>query len=845
MDFYKLKKEDVIKNLDSKITGLNNNEVNYRIQKYGLNQLKEKKENKALKILISQLNSFVVYILLAAVVISLFVKEYLDASVIASILVLNTILGFIQEYRAEKSIEALRKLETRRVPVIRNNKQISIDSKELVPGDIVLIEEGSKIAADCYLLEAYDLEADESILTGESVPVKKFPGVIEKNAQVAERTNMLFSATTTTRGRGKAIVVYTGMNTEVGKIASLIQSQSEKQTPLQKKLDKVGKTLGSLVIIIAIIVFITGLIDKQNTADMLLIAISLAVAAVPEGLPAVVTISLALGTKRMIKRNVLIRKLSSVETLGSTNIVCADKTGTMTQNKMQVTKYYIDNKTIDVNNDSKNLKLLHDIMMNCNNATLPDIGDPTDIGILKAASKGTKYERIGEIPFSSKTKTMITYHKINNKVSTFSKFAPEKIYELCSYININGRITKLTKEKKDSIIKIAEEHAKDALRVLGYAYSDGKKKDDMIFLGLSGMIDPPKPEVKQAIEKCKEAGIRVVMITGDHKLTAQAIAKQVGLNDNVITGDELDNLSDEKLKIKAKNIDVYARVNPEHKVRILNALYDYNIVAMTGDGVNDAPALKKAHIGVAVGSGTDVAKEASDMIILDDHFNSIVSAVEEGRGIYDDIKKFVNYLLSSNFGEVLIIFMAMLIAFHSDDNSIVIPLTALQLLWINLVTDGFPALALGIDPISENVMKRPPRNPKENIITKTMMLNIISVGIIMALIALILFRINLGNVIKAQTIVFTSIVVFEMIRVQMIRSQYNLKLFSNKWLILAILTSLLLQIMVVYVPYFNVLFKTTPLLLIDWISILIGGAVLFVLGSLFNYLIRKTTKQMD
>jgi len=845
MDFYKLKKEDVIKNLDSKIAGLNNNEANYRIQKYGLNELKEKKENKALKILTSQLNSFVIYILLAAVIISLFVKEYLDASVIAGILALNTILGFIQEYRAEKSIEALRKLETRRVPVIRNNKQISIDAKELVPGDMILIEEGSKIAADCYLLEAYDLEADESILTGESVPVKKSPGVIEKNAQVAERTNMLFSATTTTRGRGKAIVVYTGMNTEVGKIASLIQNQNEKQIPLQKKLNKVGKTLGSLVIAIAIIVFITGLIDKQNTADMLLIAISLAVAAVPEGLPAVVTISLALGTKRMVKRNVLIRKLSSVETLGSTTVIAADKTGTITQNKMQVTRYFLDNKTIDVDKDSKNLKLLHDIMMNCNNATLPDIGDPTDLGILKAASKGAKYERIGEIPFSSKTKTMITYHKINNKILTYSKFAPEKIYELCNYININGRITKLTKQKKDSIIKIAEDFAKDALRVLGYAYSDGKKKDDLIFLGLSGMIDPPKPEVKAAIEKCKAAGVRVVMITGDHKLTAQAIARQIGLNDNAITGDELDNLSDEKLKIKAKTIDVYARVNPEHKVRILNALYDYNIVAMTGDGVNDAPALKKAHIGVAVGSGTDVAKEASDMIILDNNFNSIVSAVEEGRGIYDDIKKFVNYLLSSNFGEVLIIFMAMIIAFHSDDNSIVIPLTALQLLWINLVTDGFPALALGIDPISENVMKRSPRNPKENIITKTMMLNIISIGILMALIALILFRINLDNVIKAQTIVFTSIVVFEMIRVQMIRAQYNLKLFSNKWLIVAILTSLLLQIMVVYVPYFNTLFKTTPLSLNDWISIGIGGIILFVFGTLFNYLIRTTTKQID
>jgi len=844
MDFYKLEKEEVLRNLNSTLKGLNERRVREAIEKYGYNEIQGKKENKSLKILIRQINSFIVYILFAAVFISLITKNYLDAIVIAAILILNTILGFIQEYRAEKSIEALKKLETKKVLVLRNNEQKLINSRELVPGDIIIIEEGIKVPADCYLLESYEIEADESILTGESVPVKKEIGAINKDVQIAERKNMLFSATTVTKGRGKAIVVSTGMNTEVGKIASLIQKQNDKHTPLQAKLDKVGKTLGYLVIIIAVIVFIVGMIDKQNPADMLLISISLAVAAVPEGLPAIVTISLALGTRRMVKRNVLIRKLSSVETLGSTTVICADKTGTMTQNKMQVTKLYVDNKIINPGEESKGLQMLHDIMANCNMAALPDFGDPTDLGILKAATKGRKYQKIGELPFTSKTKTMITYHNINNKIYTFAKFAPEKIYDLCSYINVNGRISKFTPKMKEKVIKINEQLASQALRVIGYGYAEGKVNKDLIFIGLTGMIDPPKPEVKDAVKKCKNAGIRVVMITGDHKLTAQAIAKQVGIGDRVLTGDELDKMSDEKLKDVARHIDIYARVNPEHKVRILNALYNDHIVAMTGDGVNDAPALKKAHIGVAVGSGTDVAKEASDMIILDNNFNSIVSAVEEGRGIYDDIKKFINYLLSSNLGEILIIFIAMILLLPGEKN-IIIPLTAIQLLWINLVTDGLPALALGVDPISENVMKRAPRNPKENILTKNTILNTISIGVLMTLVVLGLFSYYINDVTKARTIAFTSVVMLEMVRVQMIRSQYKLKIFSNKWLILAILTSVLLQIAVVYTPYLNAIFKTIPLNLIDWGFIIAGCIFMLIFGNLANLLIRKLTKQID
>ena len=440
---------------------------------------------------------------------------------------------------------------------------------------------------------------------------------------------------------------------------------------------------------------------------------------------------------------------------------------------------------------------------------------------------------------------MITYHNVNKKIYTFAKFAPEKIYDLCSYINVNGRISKLTSKHKQEIINVSEELAKQALRVIGYAYHTEKETKNLIFLGLTGMIDPPKPEVKGAIAKCEEAGIRVVMITGDHKLTAQAIARQVGLNDRAITGEELENMNDEKLKDVARHIDIYTRVNPEHKVRILSALYNYNIVAMTGDGVNDAPALKKSHIGVAVGSGTDVAKEASDMIILDNDFSSLVDAVEEGRGIYDNIKKFINYLLSSNLGEVLIVFVAMLIAFHSNDNKIVIPLTALQLLWINLVTDGLPALALGIDPIAQDVMKRSPRNPKEHIITKAMMLNIIVVGILMTIVVLTLFRLNINNVAKAQTMAFTAVVMLEMVRMQMIRSQYKLKLFSNKWLWIAILSSILLQIAVIYVPYMDRVFKTVPLNINDWILILGGCAFMLIVGNIANLFIKKVTKQSN
>ena len=846
MQFYKLDKKEVLKFLESRENGLTNDEAVKRIKDYGHNEIKKKKESKILKILIGQINSFVVYILIAAMLISFFVNEFLDGIVIGSIILLNTILGFVQEYKADKAIQALKKLETSETLVLRDNQHILIQSRFLIPGDIILLSEGTKIPADCYLIEAIDLKVDESILTGESVSVKKISGKIENDVQIADQSNMLFSSTAVVSGKAKAIIARTGMDTEVGKIANIIQEASEKETPLQKKLGVLGKTLGITVILIALLILFSGIFKGENISYMLLIAISLAVAAVPEGLPAVVTISLALGVQRMVKKNVLVRRLSSVETLGSTTVICVDKTGTITQNKMTVTKMFIDNKIFDINDNSKNKELLLKILYNCNDAKLPNIGDPTELALLRIKPNIKIYQRIDEIPFSSERKYMITYHKSENKIMTFAKFAPEKIIELCSYINVNGRITKFTKEKKAYVLKINENLAKNALRLLGAGYAEGEKTKDLIFVGLVGMIDPPRPEVKGSIEICRKAGIKVVMITGDHKLTAQAIAKQIGLDERALTGEELEGVSEEELGNICNDINIYARVNPEHKVRILNALRKKgNIVAMTGDGINDAPALKKSDIGIAVGAGTDVAKEASDMILLDNNFHSIVKAVEEGRAIYDNIKRFVNYLLSSNLGEVLILFIGLLIGFKDEIGNIALPLGALELLWINLVTDGLPALALGIDSIPKKIMIRKPRNVKEHIISKTMTYNIVLTAVLMTFIVLFLFSKYLTEgLLKAQTVAFTAVVMLEMIRVLMIRLQYGLKLFSNKWLIIAIITSILLQLLVVYTPLSKV-FETIQLGFNEWAYILGACALMFIAGMTINKFIRMFTKEID
>ena len=860
MDFGNLGKKEVFRLLKSSELGLNEKDVENKLKEYGLNELKEKKENKALKILLEQIKNIVIYILFGAVLISLYFKEYLDAGVILAILILNVILGFIQDYKAEKAIESLKKITVTNVKVLRNNKKQVIDSKFLVSGDIIFLESGDKIPADSFLLETNEFKVDESVLTGESVPVKK--EVDNKK----DRRNLVFSGTNVVYGNCRALVLKTGMSTELGKIADLIQTENQRETPLQKKLGKLGLNLGIITIFISIIILISGLLRQQELSEILLVSVSLAVAAIPEGLPAVVTISLALGVQRMVKNNVLVRKLSSAETLGSVTIIASDKTGTITCNQMTVKKIYGGKNIIDVTgegygfagnfllnnskfNPNKISKLIQCASL-CNNAQLSDkkhFGDPTEIALLvlgKKAKLNFTDKRIKEIPFSSENKFMGTINQDKNKKILFLKGAPEVILKKSSRILINNKIVKLTDKKKREILNVNENFANNALRVLGFCYNEKLNEKNSIFLGLIGMIDPPRKEVHDSIALCKKAGIRVVMITGDHKLTAQAIARQIGLKDRALTGEELDKLSQEKLKKIAKEIEIYARVNPIHKVKILEALENNNIIAMTGDGVNDAPALKKADIGVSVGDSSDVAKEASNLILLDNSFASIVKAVKEGRGIYNNIKKFVNYLLSSNLGEVFTLFFAMMFGFKDTLGNFIIPLLPLQILWINLVTDGLPALALGVDPINNDIMHKKPRNPKENIISKNMIFNVLFTGLIFALTTLILFKLNLNDPGKAQTIAFSTLVILELFRVNIIRKQYNTKLFANKYLILAVISSILLQLITIYTPL-NKIFNTTFLSLTDWIFIILVSLFATIICRIFYLISIKITKQVD
>ena len=673
--------------------------------------------------------------------------------------------------------------------------------------------------------------------------------------------NMVFSGTVITNGRGKAVTTATGMNTEIGKIAALIQEEKEKQTPLQLKLKQLGIWIGALILIICFIVFLTGVLKGENVFEFLIVAVSLAVAAVPEGLPAVVTISLALGVQKMVKRNALIRKLPSVETLGSTTVICTDKTGTLTHNEMTVTKLFFNNKLIDVTGegydikgdfiynkkkiDPKEIELLLKIGALNNDASLTDekvIGDPTEGALILSAAKAglikenleKKSPRIDEICFSSERKRMSTIHKEGNKRFIYTKGAADVIIHLCDKIIENNKVRRLTEKDKHKILKVNEEFAGDALRVLAFAYKPLKGKveeKNLILTGLQAMIDPPRKEAKLAIEKCKKAGIKVVMITGDHEATATAIAHELGLNGKSLTGQQLDKVRN--LENVVEDIAIYARVNPEHKLKIINALRKKgHIVAMTGDGVNDAPALKKADIGIAMGiAGTDVAKEASHMLLTDDNFASIVNAVEEGRGIYDNIKKFVYYLLSSNIGEVLTIFTAILIGLP-------LPLIAIMILWVNLITDGLPALALGVDPISSNIMERKPRNPKERIIPKSIAAWMFSIGVVMMIATLAVFKYYnpIMNLKYAQTMAFSTLMMLQMFNVINCKARdENLfkAFFSNKYLIGAILISIGLQALVIYSPL-SVFFKTTALAVKDIGIVFLTSSSVLVFGEVIK-----------
>lgn len=853
MIFHSLDFKEVFGKLKTSEKGLTAKEAENRIEKYGYNEIETEEGANAFTILLKQFTDPLVYILIAAIGISIFVGETLDAAAIGAIVILNAVLGFIQEFRAEKAIALLKKLSAPDAVVIRDGKEQVIQAKLLVPGDIIVLREGEKVPADARVIESFSLHANESMLTGESVPVSKISGKLKEETVLSERKNMLYSSTVITMGHGKAVVTGTGEQTELGKITTMVSQIERSETPLQKKLKTFGKHLGIIVLAVIFIVFIIGILRKFEFVELLMTSISLAVAAVPEGLPAIVTISLAIGIQRMLRKKSLIRTLKSIETLGSVTVICSDKTGTITKNEMTVTDIWVDGKDINVTGSGfstkgdflhqgkkinpKKYEPLFKISASCNNATL-DYGDPTEIALLVMSKKaGVEAEdRLDEVPFDSNKKYMMTIHKKR----TYIKGAPEQVLKMCGYFWSSDSIKKLTPRIADEIHHKNSEMAKRSLRVLAEAYKEGNK---YIFVGLTGMIDPPKDNVKEAVELCHKAGIKIVMITGDNSLTAKAIAEQVGIKGDVIDGAAIEKMSHRELVKTLETVSIFSRVSPEHKVRILETLQEKGeIVAMTGDGLNDAPALKKSDVGVSMAKkGTDVAKEASDMVLLDDNFASIVSAVQEGRRIYDNIKKSTMYLLSGNVGEIILILFAMIFLLP-------LPLVPLHLLWINLVTDGLPALALAGDMPEKDIMSRKPRNSKEHILSGSFLF-IFGAGLLVGMLTLGLFHfaynIQGDHIDEARTMALTTLVIFEMYFVFTVRSnRFNFwELKINKWLIVVVILSLLLQVAIIYSPL-NKVFKLSPLPLYDWMLILIASSPGLLLFEIVKLIKKKKVRRI-
>lgn len=812
---------------------------------YGFNELPKKGGTSPWKLFANQFSSLMIWLLLAAAIVAGIVGEVVDLYAILAIVILNAALGFFQEYRAEKSLEELQKLATPHSKVIRDGKTLFLPSREIVPGDLLLLEAGDGVPADGRIVDLAALHANEASLTGESLPVEKTAEVIVEGAAVGDQKNMVFMGTDIVRGKAHVIVTSIGLETEIGKIARQLMGQRKEETPLQHKLDTLGKQLVVICLVIVAAVFALGIWRGSSFVDMLLISLSLAVAAIPEGLPAAVTISLSIGVRRMAEKKALIRRLSSVETLGCTNVICSDKTGTLTQNAMTVRVIWVDDTMIEVggigyapvgefSTETRDLHQVLEIACLCNNAILGQEGqdwvirgDPTEGALLTAAKKaGLDRENIvsdhpitEENPFDSDRKMM----SVLSGDTLFVKGAPDVIVEKSIKQLLNGKEIPIDRDK---ILKVNEELAKKAYRVLAVAYrtnSSHPHEENLVFAGLFAMIDPPREEVKGAIQLCKQAGIETIMVTGDHKETAIAVAHELGLDiKRAATGHEIENLSDDELR----NITVFSRISASHKLRIVQALKDgEKVTAMTGDGVNDAPAVQAADIGISMGiTGTDVTKGSSDMIILDDNFATIVQAVKQGRGIYDNIVKFVSYLLSSNIAEILVIFLVMLFAVTVSGSPFV-PLLPVQLLWINLVTDGFPAISLAMDPIDQRAMQRPPRPRKEEILNRRFTYFILSISLVVTAGALTAcywgFR---SSVELAQTMTFTTLIVLELVRVQMIRKQYQLSLFSNPYLIWALSSSFFLQILVLYIPPLQIVFGTVPLGILDW-GVIFGVAI--------------------
>lgn len=871
--WYQQNQSEIMDSLQTQLSGLNTLQVIERQKNYN-NVLDAAENSKPWLIFLNQFTDTMVLVLLAATVISGAIGAMADAVTILAIVIINALLGFIQEYRAERSLEAIKKMASPHALVVRDGRKRSIDAAQLVPGDIIWIESGDKIPADVRFLKTYSLEVEEAALTGESIPVEKNSLSIISETPLAERFNLGFMGTSVTRGRGLAVVVETGMNTEMGQIAALIEKTEQVMTPLQRKLDQLGKILIVICVAVCGLVTVLGILRGEPIMTMFMAGISLAVAAIPEGLPAIVTVVLALGVQRMATRNAIVRKLPAVETLGCTTAICSDKTGTLTQNKMTVVRaatldhnttisgegYKLKGTFTLLNNKPLNplgdpvFKRLLEVALNCNNAQLEveksyasADGDPTEIALLVMAYKAglcTPFERIREIPFDSERKRMSVIIRNQEKYTVFTKGALDQIVPLCNKI-AGGRVFR---QDLDNLLSLQEQWAEQALRVLGFAYreiasadaerlSEHELEDNLTLLGICGMIDPPREGVAESVKQCRQAGITAIMITGDHPLTALAIGRQIGITDHdqVVVGSQMDALNDRELFQRTMQSRIFARVTPQHKNRIVKVLQKRgHVVAMTGDGVNDAPAIKAADIGISMGiTGTEVTKEASSMILADDDFSTIVNSVYEGRAIYDNIRKFIRYLLGCNIGEVLVMFMASLLAMP-------LPMLPIQILWVNLVTDGLPAMALGLEPPEPGIMDRKPRPINEGIFSQGLGWIVLSRGIFISIITLVSFSLGLAiyrmqgmdELSLARTMALTTLVIAQLFYVFECRSErftpFELGFFKNRFLIGAVLCSLTMHLAVLYTPFLQSVFQTVALNWWQWLIIITMAGARFI-----------------
>ena len=840
--WYTKELNQIFNELNARQGGLTEDEASKRLEKYGANNLKEKKKESLFIKFIKQFNDFMIIVLIIAAIISAIVAktngsgDYIDSIIIIAIVIFNAIMGLIQEEKAEKSLEALKKMSAPNAKVRRNGKIQEIEASQVVPGDVVILEAGNYVPADCRLIDSYNLQIEESSLTGETLPTSKQADVIlNANTAIGDLKNMAFATTIVVNGHAEAVVVETGMNTKVGQIAGMIIENESPETPLQKKLGEVGKTLAITCMIICGLIFLIGIWKQIPITEMFMTSVGLAVAAIPEGLPAIVTIMLSIGVTKMAKKNSIIRKLPAVETLGCSSVICSDKTGTLTQNKMTVTQ--IRNAVGIVKNDDRRFILELGTMCTDTIESQEVIGEATEVAITNAAVEMNlrkrdlydQMQRINEISFDSKRKMMTTIHKIGSKYRIITKGAPDVLIKRCSQYYQSGRIEPIF-SKRDALQEQNQMMAEDALRVIAIAYKDVEKlpreinsetiENELTFVGLIGMIDPPREGVKEAVKTCRKAGIKTVMITGDHLQTAKAIAKELGIlrkGDLAINGETLEKMSQQELERDIMRYSVFARVSPEHKVRIVKAFQSTGaVVAMTGDGVNDAPALKNADIGIAMGKGgTDVAKNASDMVLTDDNFVTIVEAVKQGRNIYDNIKKAVHFLLATNIGEIVAIFVGLLLGIKS-------PLLAIQLLWVNLVTDSLPAIALGLEKAENNIMNRLPRNPRKSLFADGLWGKITTEGVMIGMLTLVAFSIgnNLYSIEVGRTMAFLSLGILELVHSFNIKGEesiFKTGLFENRYLVGAFVLGTLLQVVVVVISPLAQIFDVVPLNSVQWL----------------------------